>query len=142
MLLGKRVITPDYEQGFISDEYSDDTIDVEILEDDAETPEHTTTINFDLSALTIPDDQMPFLNDITPFGRVVAIEYLADGIIGARLDNGYDGIDSSLWLSDEHFKDCPDYIEQLFGNWTSPLFYPKLLTHFRIRKTELGNLTE
>ena len=130
MLLGKRVITPDGEVGFISDEYTDNMVDVDILEDDAETPEHTTTICFDKAEVNICDDQTPQLNDITPFGQVVIIGILADGIIEACVETGYDGRKSCLWLSDKRFAASPDYIEKLFGNWTAPTYFSKLLSHF------------
>ncbi|MDE0084771.1 MAG: hypothetical protein OXU23_03600 [Candidatus Poribacteria bacterium] len=130
MLLGKRVITPDGEAGFISDVYTDNMVDVDILEDDAETPEHTTTICFDKAEVKICDDQAPQLNDITPFGQVVCLGILADGIIEACVETGYDGRKSCLWLSDKRFEGCPDYIEKLFGNWTAPSYFSKLLPHF------------
>lgn len=132
MLLGKRVLTPDGEQGFISDEFTDNTIDVEILEDDAETAEHTTTINYELAAISIPDDQSPQLQDITPFGQVVSLKHVAEGIIEADIETGFDGRDKHYWLSDARFRACPDEIEQLFGNWTASMFFSQLQQHFGI----------
>lgn len=138
MLLGKRVITPDNRQGFISDEYTDNMIGVDILEDTAETPEQTTTLCFDTAEVKICDDQTPQLNDITPFGQVVIIGILADGIIEACVETGNDGRKSCLWLSDKRFKDCPDYIEKLFGNWTAPSYFSKLLPHFDLDLNDDG----
>lgn len=130
MLLGKRVITPDGEQGFISDEYTDNMVGVDILESDAATPEHTTTICFDIAEVKICDDQTPQLNDITPFGQVSIIGILADGIIEACVETGYDGRKSCLWLSAKRFEACPPYIDRIFGHWTAPSYFSKLLPHF------------
>lgn len=128
MLLGKRVITPDNEQGFISCEY-DCSIDVDILEDDAETAEHTTTINYKKEVIIPCQDQTPRLRDITPFGQVKMLGILADGLIEVVLGTGY-SIKSTLWLSEKRLSKRPDDYDTEWGHWTPPKDFTMLLDHY------------
>ena len=117
MLLGKRIITPDNEQGFISCIY-DCSIDVDILEPDAQTAEHTTTINYDMGVITPCTDQTPQLNDITPYGQVVILGVLTEGILEVVLNRGYDKV-STLWLSEQRLNNLADGVMK-WGHWTDP----------------------
>lgn len=133
MLLGKRVITPDNEQGFISCIY-DCSMDVDILEDDAQTAEHTTTINYDNGVITPCTDQTPQLNDITPFGKVVMLGVLTEGILEVVLDKGYERV-STLWLSKQRLNNLPNGVIE-WGHWTNPKDFTKWVDYHDLRFVE------
>ena len=132
MLLGKRVITLDNEQGFVSCIY-ECSVDVDILEDEAQTAEHTTTINYNNGVIIPCPDQTPQLNDITPYGQVVVLGVASDGIIEVVLNRGYDRV-STLWLSQQRLNTLPKDCELEWGHWTDPKDFEKLTTLEELRE--------
>ena len=97
LLIGQKVITPDNEQGFISDVYNGGCFDVDILDDEGI---DTVTVDYELGdGVKVTPDQTPQLNDVTPLGIVMGILALRDGIISVHTCNSLDY--AGLWLSDE-----------------------------------------
>ena len=131
MLLGKRVITPDNEQSFISCLYDDCSVDVDILADDAENAEDTTTINYDKGVITPCTDQTPQLNDITPYGQVLMLGILTDGILEVVLNTGYERV-STLWLSEKRLNTLPSAVIE-YGHWTDPKDFTKWVDYHDLR---------
>ena len=108
--VGHRVMTPDDEQGFVSAIYHKDngeidSIEVDILEDDASAPDDTTTFSYEpCDGVVITDDQRPRIDDITPIGLVKAVSVLIDGVLGVKVVEGMDFLNyDGYWLSDRAY---------------------------------------
>ena len=127
--IGQRIMTPDQEQGFVSAVYYKpkthkeviDWIEVDILEDDAVSPDDTTMFSYEpCEGVEITDDQRPRIDDITPIGLVKSVAVVIDGILGVKVVEGkeslvYDG----FWLSDKRMEYLTGYgeIEPLCHHW-------------------------
>ena len=124
-LLGRRVITPDDEQGFVSEVYADGIFDVDILDeadyhlslDENET--FTTSVEYSIydDDVDICENQTPQLHDLTPHGIIGSMTIVARGVVHVRfLDtSGY-----ALYFNGYEKIRLPDEQKDLFlGNWLS-----------------------
>ena len=138
VIVGLKVFTPDNEQGFISDVYDGNQFDVDILEDDAETSEHTTTIDYKIGDYVYSyDDQTPRIGDITPYGKVNRLELLTEGIFEVGFIVG----DVTLWLSHERsVNQRPDDYCLDYAHWVKPCDFDAFLEHFDLEITAQGHV--
>lgn len=138
VLVGKKVMTPEKAQGFISQVYAENKYDVDILEDDATSTDDTTSFEFQLGDYVfLFEDQTPKIDDITPYGKVKGVERLTEGIYQVIF---YEG-DFTLWLSFERaVKQRPDDYSLKYAHWVVPKDVDAFLKHFDLWITAQGHI--
>ncbi|MDE0315411.1 MAG: hypothetical protein OXM61_10950 [Candidatus Poribacteria bacterium] len=124
MLLGKRVITPDGEVGFISCDYAEGQIDVEIVD----TTDNIVTVSFEkITDVTVCTDQRPLIGDLTPFGIVVVLKLFTYGILEVSFEKK---CKPAYWLYDERVQAVPKGWRFAYANWVNDKDIDKLIEHY------------
>ena len=130
MLIGKRVVTPDGEKGFISQTYIGGGVDVDVLEYDAETPEHTTSFYYEAGEYEVSKDQTPQLFDLTPFGKIRLVEHIYEGLIHVEFFDEYEKF--ALWISEEQMLLCRSKYEVEWAHWVKHEDVDKVLPYLKL----------
>lgn len=138
VLVGKKVMTPEKEQGFISEVYAGNKYDIDILEDDAASLDDTTSLEFQIGDYVfLFEDQTPQIDDLTPYGKVKGVERLTEGIYQVIF---YEG-DFTLWLSFERaVQQRPDDYSLDYAGWVIPKDVDAFLEYFDLWITAHGHI--
>ena len=130
MKIGKRVVTPDGEKGFISQTYIGGGVDVDVLEYDVKDPENTTTFYYEAGEYEVSKDQTPQLFDLTPFGKIRLIKYIYEGVVHVEFFEEYEKY--AIWISEEHMLLCRSKYEVEWSHWVKYEDVYKVLPYLKL----------
>ena len=131
--IGKKVLTADNKQGYISDIYAVDMFIVTTANEVGD--ESTTKYKIGGEYIYIYPIQVPEIGDITPYGLVKGVMLLSKGIYRVDFNDSHKA-SYTLWLDfDRAVHNRPDGYKPLeFEGWVNPKHIEAYLEHYDLTR--------